>query len=310
MERQIGERFTWEGKVIEVCEGIGGSRNDCAKCFFGKVYGVVCVRYSVSDIRGFCSSTARDDGRDVYFREVKEEDVYSGKPFERMGGLYRAVGEELKGSCTGCDFLIKGEGCQAKSSEIHSGKCVDKKAIFKKVEGEMNEMTREDYLKAHRSSGIEEGDVVKVLRKAKGNELAWQNSWVGQMDRCVGQLFTVVQDGGEDGFKLNTISILESDFYFPWFVLEITKKKNQYPVELDDLDLECVSRDDLRGALSEAINNDLFNGNKYLEDYGPLFNTGGSLIREMEEADLSEQEVETVLEIIRRTYKERGNNNE
>jgi hypothetical protein len=93
------------------------------------------------------------------------------------------------------------------------------------------------YIALSKASGIKVGDTVKVLRKAKSNEMGWANWWdsgnggagvAASMDNCVGKTFTVSDIGhGTDGI------VLEGTGYcFPFFVLEkMPKPKPVVPVE-------------------------------------------------------------------------------
>jgi hypothetical protein len=62
------------------------------------------------------------------------------------------------------------------------------------------------------------------------------------MDFCIGKEFNVLNDEGITGFKLSTSTSAGGGFKFPWFVLEIIKKKNQCPIDLDDLNFGCVDK--------------------------------------------------------------------
>ena len=73
---------------------------------------------------------------------------------------------------------------------------------------------REAYLQLQESSGIKVGDFVKVLRKAKTNEMGWDNGWDEDMDQYVGQVFRV-QYVGPYGIGLE-----KTLYEFPFFVLE------------------------------------------------------------------------------------------
>ena len=64
MEREVGEIFDYKGKRLQVrkTNGIG-----CEDCFFDKM----CSSDTV-DITGLCDKDVRDDGNDVYFKEMNE----------------------------------------------------------------------------------------------------------------------------------------------------------------------------------------------------------------------------------------------
>ena len=63
MERKIGDVFTFDGKQLEVIEGI------CIDCYF---YNKLCFERSIRDIRGKCCLRYRKDKKDVYFKLVEE----------------------------------------------------------------------------------------------------------------------------------------------------------------------------------------------------------------------------------------------
>jgi hypothetical protein len=71
-----------------------------------------------------------------------------------------------------------------------------------------------NYLEEHEKSGIKEGDMVKVLRKAESYENGWTAEWVNFMDKYVGEVFTVDCDSeSSDGFWIGC-------YLFPYFILE------------------------------------------------------------------------------------------
>lgn len=69
MERQIGERFDYKGKTLEVVKLEDISNWYCADCYFRHL--ISC--YYVKKVTGFCSCELRKDGTDVIFKEVKNE---------------------------------------------------------------------------------------------------------------------------------------------------------------------------------------------------------------------------------------------
>ncbi len=71
-----------------------------------------------------------------------------------------------------------------------------------------------DYLVGHNKSGINVGDKVKVLKKAKYHERGWNNCWVPSMDASVGNVFLVDKDNGISGFHF------KEGCNYPYFVLE------------------------------------------------------------------------------------------
>ncbi len=70
------------------------------------------------------------------------------------------------------------------------------------------------YLKHHKACGIKVGDRVKVTRKAGSHKNGWDNWWVENMDKMIGNLGVIINDGDTLGFKLSDES------YYPFFVLE------------------------------------------------------------------------------------------
>ena len=84
--------------------------------------------------------------------------------------------------------------------------------------------------------GIEVGDTVKVLRKAKTREMGWKNSWTEEMDGLVGEEAEVV--------AIREYGIwLKNSLWFPFFVLEKVKDANALPADIqkiiDNSDFGC-----------------------------------------------------------------------
>ncbi len=97
---------------------------------------------------------------------------------------------------------------------------------------------RSAYLTLQAASGIEVGDTVRVIRRAKGYEMGWkQSGWSTQMDTMVGSPFTV-QRVTENGVHI-------SGWVFPFYVLQLVSKGpgKQPPARIDLFD-----RTDLRDA--------------------------------------------------------------
>ena len=83
---------------------------------------------------------------------------------------------------------------------------------------------REDYIAGQKACGIEVGDTVQVVRKAKNREGGWLASWVSSMDDTVGENMEVNKiHSGRGGLQLRN-SHFSRDY--PYFVLEIVKKKD------------------------------------------------------------------------------------
>lgn len=94
---------------------------------------------------------------------------------------------------------------------------------------------REKYITGQKASGIEVGDTVRVVREAEYSEGGWNNSWAFKMK--LGEQTVEDEDCGS-GFRL-------SDKYsYPYFVLEIVKKKDgSVPREvLDNTNSVCLER--------------------------------------------------------------------
>ena len=74
--------------------------------------------------------------------------------------------------------------------------------------------------------GFKIGDKVKVLRKAESYKLGWATSWHSNMDKYIGNTYTIkdISSGccGVNGFQLGT---KDDRYWFPWFVLELVEKK-------------------------------------------------------------------------------------
>ena len=66
MERKIGEKFDYEGDMLEVVEE---GEITCKGCYF--IDSKVCLTGEAQDIAGYCFSSSREDGTDVIFKEVE-----------------------------------------------------------------------------------------------------------------------------------------------------------------------------------------------------------------------------------------------
>ena len=62
------------------------------------------------------------------------------------------------------------------------------------------------------------GDEVKIIRKAVKNENGWDNSWVREMDKAVGQIAKITSL--HEGEARLSVPSIGDGFYFPLFVLE------------------------------------------------------------------------------------------
>jgi hypothetical protein len=77
----------------------------------------------------------------------------------------------------------------------------------------------EAYITLQKASGIEVGDTVKILRKAKNFEMGWNAHWAPVMDNTVGATFQV-----KEICDLRGIRNPNNSCVYPFFVLKIVKK--------------------------------------------------------------------------------------
>jgi hypothetical protein len=77
---------------------------------------------------------------------------------------------------------------------------------------------KEAYIKMQENCGIEVGDTVKVLREAKNYEMGWSYVWVITMNEFIGNELKVISLDNVAGIQLS------NDYYFPFFVLKLTRK--------------------------------------------------------------------------------------
>jgi hypothetical protein len=85
---------------------------------------------------------------------------------------------------------------------------------------------REAYLKMQDNCGIEEGDTVKVLRKAENYEMGWTTFWEESMNKTIGNKYKVRRKTGMVGFELDLGDT--ASWNFPFFVLELVEKKKEH----------------------------------------------------------------------------------
>lgn len=64
--RQIGEKFDYEGDMLEVVEE---GEITCKGCYF--IDSKSCLTGDAQDIAGYCFSSVREDGKDVIFKKVE-----------------------------------------------------------------------------------------------------------------------------------------------------------------------------------------------------------------------------------------------
>lgn len=108
------------------------------------------------------------------------------------------------------------------------------------TEGTKEMNLQEAYKVMQANCGIEVGDTVKVLRKAKSYEMGWEDSWALAMDETVGELYTVISyDEEYKEFRL------DNHFQYPFFVLELVKKgkKLQEPIRIST-QYQCEFKED------------------------------------------------------------------
>ena len=66
MERQLGEKFDYQGVTLKVVKDKG---SDCDRCYFGA--NNISCSYGVRDIIGPCGEYTRSDGQAVIFKKLK-----------------------------------------------------------------------------------------------------------------------------------------------------------------------------------------------------------------------------------------------
>lgn len=74
--------------------------------------------------------------------------------------------------------------------------------------------SEDDYVKKQKAFGLKVGDIVKVLKTAKGGEGGWSVGWAPSMTDTVGQELEIINDMGSAGLQL------EGGYNYPYFVLE------------------------------------------------------------------------------------------
>jgi len=85
---------------------------------------------------------------------------------------------------------------------------------------------REAYLKMQEKCGIDEGDTVKVLRKAENYEMGWGAFWEETMNGAIGNTYKVIIKNGTTGIALDFKKCV--NWNFPFFVLELVEKKKEH----------------------------------------------------------------------------------
>jgi hypothetical protein len=85
---------------------------------------------------------------------------------------------------------------------------------------------REAYLKMQDNCGIDEGDTVKVLRKAENYEMGWGTFWEETMNEAIGNTYKVIIKKGTTGIAIDFKK--SGSWNFPFFVLELVEKKKEH----------------------------------------------------------------------------------
>ncbi len=106
------------------------------------------------------------------------------------------------------------------------------------ITDELKNSIRSKYVEAQNKfievTNLKVGDRVKVLRKAKDEELGWGNKWNPNMDSCVGSIYRVEDFNSRYGIET------DNNWNFPFFVLE----KVEEPCKFKDKDVVLVRDDD------------------------------------------------------------------
>ena len=114
----------------------------------------------------------------------------------------------------------------------------------------MTEMTeKEAYLVLQEKSGLEIGDTVKVLRKAKDYEWGWDNDWSPKMNDMIGLEYRIESIGSE-----GILLISSSGYYrFPFFVLEKVASVDPIIDFIEANDFGCADQKRLTKELVQMI---------------------------------------------------------
>ena len=87
-----------------------------------------------------------------------------------------------------------------------------------------------------KTTNLKVGDRVKVLRKAKDEELGWDNKWNPNMDEWLCEVGVIRSFEGSIGIKVYS-SKLEDYWFFPFFILE---KVEEPELQFKDKDIVLV----------------------------------------------------------------------
>ncbi len=75
-----------------------------------------------------------------------------------------------------------------------------------------------EYLKLQANADIHIGDIVRVMRKPKSDDLPWGVGWPPEMDEHVGRDFEVNKIDGISGICCT------NRYWYPFYVLSIIKR--------------------------------------------------------------------------------------
>ena len=100
-----------------------------------------------------------------------------------------------------------------------------KKPVVKAVKVDEPISLAKAYELMQKASGIEVGDIVKVVSKAESLSMGWQNIWTDGMDKFVGNECEV-ESIVDAGLRLR-LSYSSVTWTFPVFVLKLVSKKPQ-----------------------------------------------------------------------------------
>lgn len=82
------------------------------------------------------------------------------------------------------------------------------------------------YTELQEESGLKVGDMVKVLRRGSKDELGWENVWIEEMDKAIGQVCTI-REITKNGIRLDQCN----SYDFPCFVLEKYEETKEEKIE-------------------------------------------------------------------------------
>lgn len=91
------------------------------------------------------------------------------------------------------------------------------------------ETLRDHYAALQKASGIEPGDVVRILRVCNDQEMGWGCTWNVRMDKTVGMKGTVRCRSNTDGIEVEFDKMVgdRQCWWYPFFALEIVEKRPQ-----------------------------------------------------------------------------------